>query len=94
VRARRPRGFALSAVSGFERTTYKYKDRGYLYVLIEAGHVAENIYLASRALGFCALSFADFFDRPVEKLLFLDGIRQSALYLIAVGNRTSEAADS
>ena len=35
----------------FERSVFKYGDRGYRFVLLEAGHVAQNLNLAVVAVG-------------------------------------------
>ncbi len=71
--------------ANFERTTFKYRGRGYRYALIEAGHVAQNIDLTAAGLGLAATNIGGFFDRDVDALLGLDGIAQSALYLVALG---------
>ena len=34
-----------------ERSLWKYEDRGYRYILLEAGHVAQNINLCAQASG-------------------------------------------
>ena len=47
----------------FERSTFKYQDRGYRYTLLEAGHVAQNLNLVANALGYGAVNIGGFF-RP------------------------------
>ncbi len=47
----------------FERSTFKYQDRGYRFTLIEAGHVAQNMKLTATALGFSSVNLGGFFDR-------------------------------
>ncbi len=76
----------------FERTTLKYGDRGYRFVLLEAGHVAQNMNLTCEALGLNCLNIGGFFDSEIDKLLGLDGITQSSIYLIACGKRSSQPA--
>ncbi|HWT06402.1 MAG TPA: SagB/ThcOx family dehydrogenase [Xanthomonadales bacterium] len=71
--------------AAFERTTYKYGDRGYRFVLLEAGHVGQNLSLVAGALGLGCLNIGGFRDRDTDRFLGLDGIRQSAIYLAAVG---------
>ncbi len=41
----------LFVTAQFERTTWKYGNRGYRYALLEAGHVALNVSLVASALG-------------------------------------------
>jgi SagB-type dehydrogenase family enzyme len=69
----------------FERTTFKYFSRGYRYVLLEAGHVAQNINLVSTALGLVCLNIGGFLDRGIDAFLRLDGVTHSTLYIIAIG---------
>ncbi len=69
----------------FGRNQIKYGDRGYRYVLFEAGHIGQNAYLVSRALGLKCCSLTGFKDRLLEGILDIDGITESALYAIAIG---------
>ena len=69
----------------FERSTFKYGDRGYRFVLLEAGHVAQNLNLAAVGLGLSCVNLGGFFDRRADDLLDLDGLAHSTVYLIAIG---------
>ena len=55
-----------------ERSLWKYEDRGYRYLLLEAGHVAQNVNLTATALGLGCLNLGGFFDEDVAALLRLD----------------------
>jgi len=79
--------FVLSAI--FQRTRFKYRERTYRYVLLEAGHVGQNLCLAATGLGLGACTVGAFDDDDLNELLGLDGQEEAALYIIAVGNRTS-----
>lgn len=68
----------------FERSTFKYGARGYRFVLLEAGHVAQNVNLVATALDLGSTNIGGYFDRTVDKLLGLDGIRHSTVYAIAI----------
>lgn len=68
----------------FERSTFKYGARGYRFALLEAGHVAQNVNLVSTALNLGSINIGGFFDRAVDKVLGLDGIRHSTVYAIAI----------
>jgi SagB-type dehydrogenase family enzyme len=72
----------------FERSVFKYKDRGYRFVLLEAGHVAQNLNLVSNALGLSALNIGGFFDREIDDFLNLDGVTQSTIYMMAIGRKS------
>ena len=67
------------------RSMWKYEDRGYRYILFEAGHVAQNIALSAAALGLGALHLGGFFDLDLADLLELDVNAEVPLYVTAVG---------
>jgi SagB-type dehydrogenase family enzyme len=69
----------------FERSTFKYGERGYRFVLLEAGHVAQNVSLAATGLGLGAINIGGYFDRDMDRVLGLDGVRHSTVYLVAIG---------
>lgn len=77
----------------FERSTFKYQDRGYRFALIEAGHAAQNINLVACGLGMASVNIGGFYDREIDALLGLDGVTQSTLYIIAIG-RCNDSASS
>lgn len=68
-----------------ERTKRKYGERGYRYVLIEAGHTAQNLVLAGAALGLGCMNVCGFFDQRLNDLFQLDGVEETALYVAYVG---------
>lgn len=74
----------ISAV--LDRTRIKYKDRGYRFVLIEAGHLAQNIHLISEALRLYCCAIGGFIDDELNELLDLKGTCESVIYLVAVGH--------
>ena len=65
--ARAPVTFVLTAE--YERITVKYGDRGIRYALIEIGHIGQNIFLQSRALGLSAGIVGAFDDKMVGKVM-------------------------
>jgi len=75
----------LTAV--FWRTQNKYRQRGYRFVLIEAGHIGQNIHLVTEALNLkcCALGGFRISDEQIEKLLGLDGVIESLVYTLVIG---------
>lgn len=78
----------LSAVC--RRSLGKYGDRGYRYLLLEAGHVAQNVVLAATGLGLGVVNLGGFFDNELSGLLRLDTESEIVLYGAAVGVPTSE----
>lgn len=69
----------------FERSTWKYGDRGYRYTLLEAGHLAQNIDLVATALGLSSFNLGGYYDREIDDLLGIDGVTHSTLYMICIG---------
>lgn len=67
-----------------ERTMWKYGQRGYRYVWLDAGHLGQNLYLVATALGLGPVGIGGFFDRELKELLDLpDG--EEPFYLVAIG---------
>lgn len=76
---------ALSGV--FARSQLKYLERGYRFVLLEAGHIAQNFSLLAAALGLGALCVGGFWDDPFNELLGLEIDKEAVVYSIALGRR-------
>jgi len=75
--------FLLTAV--FQRTRWKYRQRAYRYVLLEAGHAAQNVYLVATALALGACAVGAFYDEQFNDLLGLDIQEEAVVYLVSVG---------
>jgi SagB-type dehydrogenase family enzyme len=71
----------------FGRSTFKYATRGYRFILLEAGHVAQNLNLVANGLGLASLNVGGYFDRRLDEFLGLDGLTHSAIYMVAIGGR-------
>lgn len=76
----------LFALAGFyDRIRPRYGERGYRYMLLESGHIAQNLYLLSTAYGLGAVANGGFVDAAINRLLGLNDSTQVALYIVAVG---------
>lgn len=75
--------FIITAV--FIRTRVKYGERGYRYILLEAGHMAQNTYLVATAMSLGAVTIGGFLDDEVNQLVGIDGVDEAAVYLAVVG---------
>jgi len=73
--------FVVSAI--WWRSAWKYRERAYRYCLHDAGHLAGNLLLAARALGYRPAVVYDFVDDEVNRLLGLDAQREASLLLVA-----------
>jgi SagB-type dehydrogenase family enzyme len=69
----------------FARVQWKYLDRSYRYLLLEAGHLGQNVYLAATALGLAPCGIGAYFDDDLNRLLGIDGHDEAAVYLLALG---------
>jgi SagB-type dehydrogenase family enzyme len=69
----------------FGRSKWKYKQRAYRYVYLDAGHIAENLALAAVALGLGSCQIAALYDEEANELLGVDGVEESTIYMTAVG---------
>lgn len=72
----------LTGVPG--RVLTKYGERGYRFLWLDAGHLAQNLVLAATALGLAACPIGGFHDDELACALPIDR-RESVLYLIAIG---------
>lgn len=61
-------------------------DRAYRDLLLEAGAIAQRLYLGAEALGLTARNLAAFFDDTLNDLLALDGEREVIVHLTMLGN--------
>lgn len=71
----------------FGRTQKKYGPRGYRYILIEAGHVAQNLCLSATEQGLGSLCMGGFMDSKLNRFLGLDGVHEAAVYGVGIGYR-------
>jgi SagB-type dehydrogenase family enzyme len=75
-------GIAISAEYG--RSTVRYRERGYRYAHLEAGHAAENAHLEATALGLRSVIVGAFDDAALARVLSL-GSGARSLCLLIVG---------
>jgi SagB-type dehydrogenase family enzyme len=69
----------------FSPTLSKYGGKGYRLVLLEAGHIMQNLVLVSTALGLPALPVAGIRDDDVARTLRLMSPEQVPIYALLVG---------
>ena len=69
----------------FARSTWKYQQRAYRYIYLDAGHVAQNVALAAVALELGSCQIGALYDDEVNALIGVDGIEESVLYMTVVG---------
>lgn len=69
----------------FARSKCKYGQRAYRYIYLDAGHMAENLALASVSLDLGSCQIAALFDDEVNKIIDVDGVKESVIYMSVVG---------
>lgn len=69
------------------RSEWKFDITAHKKILIDIGHVCQNLYLASESVGAgtCAIGIYD--QKMIDELLELDGDEEFVIYLAAVGKK-------
>ncbi|MDD1724438.1 MAG: SagB/ThcOx family dehydrogenase [Methanospirillum sp.] len=80
-------------VADIYRMTWRYGERGFRDIFLDAGHVCQNLYLSAQAVdsGVCAIGA--FRDEEINDLLDLDGEKKFVIYLAAVGKNPEEDSE-
>lgn len=85
--------FILSSAATFiwatvvYRMAWRYGERGYRYMHLDAGHVCQNLYLSAEQIGCGVCAVAAFDDDALNQALGLDGVDQFAVYVAVVGKK-------
>jgi SagB-type dehydrogenase family enzyme len=84
--------FIWSAV--IYRMVWRYGERAYRLVHLDAGHVCQNLYLAAEQIGCGTCAIGAFDDQKIADVLGIDGNEEFILYCAAVGRKSeSRGAD-
>ncbi|MBI9049348.1 MAG: SagB/ThcOx family dehydrogenase [Anaerolineaceae bacterium] len=74
-------------VAILERMAWRYGERGFRYLHLDAGHVCQNLYLAGETIDVGVCAIAAFEDNDINTSLHLDGKNQFAIYLASTGKK-------
>ncbi len=69
----------------FNKTIFKYHNRGFRFVFMEADHQAQNMLLVATALSLRSIPVCGYFEYKLDELLKLDGYALSCVYTVGVG---------
>lgn len=69
------------------RSKWKYLERAYRYIYMDAGHICQNAYLAAEALGMGCCGIGAFFDDEVGNIVGIDGENEIAIYMCSIGKK-------
>ena len=75
--------FIWTAVIG--RSQWKYLQRCYRYIYMDAGHIGQNFYLVAEALNLGACTIGAIYDDELNQLLEIDGINETSIYVGVLG---------
>ncbi|HCW52287.1 MAG TPA: nitroreductase [Clostridium sp.] len=72
------------------RSEWKFDITAHKKILIDVGHICQNLYLAGESvdMGVCAIGIYD--QKPIDKILQLDGEEEFVIYLAAAGKKRKE----
>ena len=70
----------------FRRSKWKYSQRAYRYIYLDAGHIAQNLALAAVSINCGSCLVGAFFDDEINSIVDVDGTEESAIYLSVVGH--------
>ncbi|HNR02928.1 MAG TPA: SagB/ThcOx family dehydrogenase [Anaerolineaceae bacterium] len=74
-------------VAVVERMFWRYVERGYRYLHLDAGHVCQNLALGAEQVGCGICPIAAFDDEMLNSTLGLDGEEMFVVYLATVGKK-------
>lgn len=77
--------FAVIVTAIFMRSQYKYGERGYRFVLLEAGHLMQNLSLLAPALGLGMVPLGGYYDDKLHDLLGVNGVDEAVVYAAVAG---------
>ena len=69
------------------RMMWRYQERGYRYIHLDAGHICQNLYLAAESIGSGVCAIGAFDDDILNTILGIDGIEQFAAYVATCGKK-------
>lgn len=70
-----------------ERMYWRYVERGYRYLHLDAGHVCQNLALGAEQTGCGICPIAAFDDEQLNATLGLDGLEMFVVYLASLGKK-------
>ena len=74
-------------VADIMRTIWRYSQRGYRYILLDAGHVCQNLYLMAESINCGVCGIAAYDDDLVNLALGINGTDLFAAYIATLGRR-------
>lgn len=76
---------AVVVTAIFMRSQYKYGERGYRFVLLEAGHLMQNLSLLAPAVGLGMVPLGGYYDDKLHDLMGVNGVDEAVVYTAVAG---------
>ena len=70
----------------FRRSKWKYSQRAYRYIYLDAGHIAQNLALAVVSITCGSCHVGAFFDDELNSIVGIDGTEESTICLSVIGH--------
>ncbi len=70
----------------FRRSKWKYSQRAYRYIYLDAGHIAQNLGLAAASINCGSCEVGAFFDDELNSIVGIDGTEESTICLSVIGS--------
>lgn len=69
----------------YERSMVKYGERGYRFILLEAGFISQNLSLILEAIKLASCMFGGYKDEEINSYLNIDGISETVQNVLVIG---------
>ena len=87
-------GAAIVMSAVFARAMWRYPySKSFRSVLTEAGHLAQTFCVSATALALAPFCTMAFHENEMDRFIRVDGINESALYVVGVGTRSRRHAN-
>jgi SagB-type dehydrogenase family enzyme len=75
----------------FRRSKWRYGQRAYRYIYLDAGHIAQNLALSAAAIGLGSCQIGALLDEEVNRIVGIDGKSESIIYMSVAGYPTQSS---
>ncbi|WP_407355115.1 SagB/ThcOx family dehydrogenase [Methanolobus sp. WCC5] len=69
------------------RMAWRYGQRAYRYLHLDAGHVCQNLYLSAESIGCGVCAIAAFLDEEINPAMGIDGENEFVVYVATLGKK-------
>lgn len=77
---------AIAVTAVFFRSAWRYQDRAYRRIFLDAGHLLGNLELASAMNNYRAHLIGGFVDEAIDRMLYIDSQQEGAIAIIGLAD--------